>query len=171
MTRSLQEHWPRPAYLDLKCTVLEPSHDQQNAPNKGTNKDLPRSKMPVPEQGGNCEKEKVVGPWWNDNREYLWKWRRFWQFLYQEIVEMQGKEANFGSICKSFNLKEEGKKVNEWVSGLGGRHGRKRWQKGGEEVIKKIDTSPHLWHLFLPFSPFFNVWHEQTINLFKLKII
>ena len=47
--------------LDLKCTVLEPSHDQQNAPNKGTDQDLLRSNMPAPEQGSNCEKKKVVG--------------------------------------------------------------------------------------------------------------
>ena len=48
--------------LDLKCTVLEPSHDQQNAPNtEGTDQDLLRSNMPAPEQGSNCEKKKVVG--------------------------------------------------------------------------------------------------------------
>ena len=46
--------------LDLKCTALESSHDQQNAPKKGTDQDLPRSKMPAPEQGINCEKKKVA---------------------------------------------------------------------------------------------------------------
>ena len=67
-----------------------------------------------------------------------------------KIVKMQRKEATFGSVCKSLNLKN--KKINcrcmgEWVVGW-----ETRRQKGGEEE-RRIISSLFLSSLLSPLSP------------------
>ena len=84
------------------------------------------------------------------------------QEFHSEEERRRGKRWMNGWVGKGKEAGEE-KEVGEEKKTKGG------W--GGDNFFGGATPSPPFCLLSLPFNPFFNVWHGQTINFLKLKII